>query len=203
MPSISNTKMETAKSIALVIVTIPLLAALVAWAQGASPPARTKAGSITPGDGMAAVEPTGQASGSIEQQIKTLYERGRQAALKADTSFMEGYLTDDYVGIAADGSLVTKDQNIQMLESGAIKYEAIDERDVKVHVYGDTAIVNALVFVRLTVNGKPISGDHRTTFVWLKRQGNWKEVFFQATRVASRIPRPGDNLGHDARPAPP
>jgi len=90
-----------------------------------------------------------------------------------------------------------------MLKSGAIRYEAIDERDVKVRIYGDTAIVNVLAFLKMTVNGQPIRADHRATFVWLQQQGKWKEVFSQATRIASATPRPGNNLGHDARPAPP
>jgi len=90
-----------------------------------------------------------------------------------------------------------------MLKSGAIKYEAMVERDIQVRLYGDAAIVSVLASVKMLVNGKPIRGDHRENFVWVKQEGNWKLASFQATRVAPVIPRPGDNLGHDARPAPP
>ncbi len=195
--------MKSAKSIALVLVAIPLLAASAAWGQGGNPPARTKESAATSGHGMTAVEQTAKGSGgSVEQQIKTLHEQSRQAALKGDASFLEKYLTDNYVGIGGDGRMITKDQDIQMLKSGTIKYEAIDERDVKVRVYGDTAILNALASLKLTVNGRPISGDHCATFVWVKQEGNWKEASFQATRVASATARPGNNLGHDAPPSP-
>jgi uncharacterized protein (TIGR02246 family) len=121
--------------------------------------------------------------GTVEEQIKTLHEQGRQAALKGDASFAEKYLTDDYVGIGGEGRSFTKDETVQMYKSIAIKVEAIDERDVRVRVYGDTAIVNALASVKLTVDGKPVSGDHRATFVWVKQKGKWREASFQVTPV--------------------
>jgi len=98
MSPISKTKknMKTAKSIALVLVAIPLLAGSPACGQG------SKEDGKTPTDGTSAVE----------QQIKTLHEQGREAALKGDASFLEKYLADDYVGIGSDGSLITKDQNV-------------------------------------------------------------------------------------------
>ena len=45
--------------------------------------------------------------------------------------------------------------------------------------------VNALASVKLTVNGKAISGDYRATFVWVKQGGSWKQASFQATPVAA------------------
>jgi ketosteroid isomerase-like protein len=160
--------MKSGRPIMLLLIAVALLAAPAAWGQGENPPASSKKG-----------------GGSVEQQIKALHEQSRQAALKGDVSFLEKYLSDDYVGIAPDGSISTKDQAIQMLKSGAIKYDVIDEREVKVRVYGGTAIVNGLASLKLTVNGTPISGDHRATFVWVKQKGNWKEVSFEGTRVAT------------------
>ena len=143
-----------------------------------------------------------QGSSSAEEQVKVLHEQGRQAALNADTSFFQKYLADDYVGVSGDGSMVTKDQQIQMLKSGAIKYEVIEERGVKLRVYENAAIVDVLASIKMVVNGKPINGDQRTTLVWVKQQRDWKQVSSQVTRIVPRIPRPGDNLGHDAPPAP-
>ena len=196
--------MKSAKLIALMLIAIPLMAASAAWGQGGNPSASTEESGAISGHGMTAIEQTAKESGgSVELHIKTLHEESRQAALKGDAGFLEKYLTDDYLGIGGDGRLITKDQDLQMLKSGAIKYEAIDERDVKVRVYGDTAIVSALASVKLTVDGKPIRSDHRATFVWVKQEGNWKEASFQATRIAPATPRPGNNLGHDAPPSPP
>ncbi len=182
--------MRTVKIIAWI--AICLLAAPLALGQGGNPPASTKESKQTSGRGYTAVEQTFK--GDVEQQSKILQEQGRQAALTGDTSFQEKYLAADYVGITGDGRMLTRDQAIQMRKSGAIKYEAmsgaikyeaIEPRDMKIRVYGNTAIVNSLASLKLTANGKPISGDHRLTFVWAKQKGNWKMSSFQSTPVTA------------------
>jgi len=155
---------------------------LPAWGQGENPPASTKAVGQTSGHGVTLVELSAQRN--VDQQIRALHDQGRQAALKGDASFFEERLAASYFGIGGDGRLRTKAESIQDLKSGGIKYEAIDERDVKVDTYGDTAIVNSMAAVKLTSNGKPIGGDYRATFVYVKQGGSWREVAFQATPVA-------------------
>ena len=200
---ILNINVKSAKSVGLGLIAILLLAASGAWGQQGRLSARADESETFPGRRMTAGEPTQKVSArDVERQIETLHEQGRQAALGGDTSFLEKYLTEDYVGIDSDGTKFTKRQAIEMLKS-AFKYQAIDEHEVTVHVYGDTATVNVLASVKLTVNGKPVSGDDRAIFVWVKQQGKWSEVFSQATRVAVPTTRPGNNLGHDARPTPP
>jgi ketosteroid isomerase-like protein len=169
--------------------TISILASgvlvLGAWAlpargQGGNPPASTKASGETSGRGVTPVE---QTLGNVAEKIRSLQEESRKAALKGDASFLEKYLADDYVGIDGNGAIVTKAQAIQALKSGAVKYESIDVRDTKIRAYGNTAIVDSLASLKLTINGKPISGDFRATFVWVKQKGNWKRVAFQSTPV--------------------
>ena len=153
-----------------------------AWGQGENPPASTKAVGQTSGHGVTLVEQGAQRD--VEQQIRALHDQGREAALKGNAGFFEGHMAASYFGIGGDGRLRTKAESIQDLRSGGIKYEAIDERDVRVDTYGDTAIVNSMAAVKLTSNGKPIGGDYRATFVYVKQEGNWREVAFQATPVA-------------------
>ncbi len=154
--------------------------ALPAWGQGGNPPATTKESGKTSGRGMTAVE---QTFPNVEQRIRSLQEESRKAALKGDASFLEKYLADDYLGIDGSGAIITKAQAIQALKSGTIKYESIDVRDTKIRTYGNTAIVDSLASLKLTSNGKPISGDFRARFVWVKQKGNWKRVAFQSTPV--------------------
>lgn len=170
-------------AISIVIGTMVLgVGSLPAWGQGENPPASTKAVGQTSGHGVTLVEMSGQRN--VEQQIRALHDQGRQAALKGDASFFEEHMTAGYFGIGGDGRLRTKAEAIQDLKSGGIKYESIDERDVKVDTYGDTAIVNSMAAVKLTSNGKPIGGDYRATFVYVKQGGTCREVAFQATPVA-------------------
>jgi hypothetical protein len=142
--------------IALVLITVSLLVVPQAWSQG----------------------------GNAEQQIKTLLDQTIAAQLKADTKFFEKIDADDYTTIRGDGSVLTKAQEIEGFKSGVIKYEAADLKDVKVRVYGNTAITTVLLTISNIRNGKPYSGTIRSTRVWVKQKGNWKCVANQATRVS-------------------
>lgn len=113
----------------------------------------------------------------LEQQI-------RRAVIKGDTSILERYLADDYVGIGPNGDATDKSKTIQELKDGTVKYSAIDVTEENVRMYGDTAgIYNGRGNVKLTINGQPLTADVRVTIVWVKQHGQWKRVSFQATRV--------------------
>ena len=155
---------------------------LPAWGQGENPPADTKEVGQTSGHGVTLVELSAQRD--VEQQIRALHDQSQQAVLNGDTNFLERHLASKYLGIGGDGRLRTKAETIQEFKSGAIKYESLHEQDVKVNTYGNAAIVNSMATAKLTADGKPISGDFRATFVYVKQGGDWKEVAFQATPVA-------------------
>lgn len=176
--------MKSVKPVIFVLFAFSLLVASLVWGQGANPPPSTKE-SGTSGHGMTATEQTSQSSGgTVEEEMKALQGQLRQATLKGDTSFFEKYWADDYVAIHGDGKLSTKAQEIENFKSGAIKYESIEVREVKIRTYGDTVVAIWLGSVKATINGKPYSGDFRNTRVWVKQNGNWKIVVFQTTRVA-------------------
>ena len=124
-------------------------------------------------------------SGNAEQQIKTLFDQTVAAQLKADTNFFGKILADDYMSIRGDGSVITKAQEIEGYKSGGIKYDANDVKDLKVRVYGNTAVTTAFMVIKNVRNGKPYGGTIRSTRVWVKQKGNWECVANQATRVAS------------------
>ena len=147
--------MKSTRLIALALVAVCLLVAPLAWSQG----------------------------GNVEQQIKKLTDQLIAAELKADTNSYGKLLADDYTGIYSNGRLVTKAQDTEDLKSGALKYESIDLREIKIRAYGDTAVAVSLVSTKGTYNGKSINADYRVTRVWVKRKGSWVSVAFQATRV--------------------
>jgi uncharacterized protein (TIGR02246 family) len=177
--------MKSAKVFAVSVAAVCLLATPPTWAQGGNPPASKKESGQTSGRGQTAVEQSGKAAGgTVQQEIKALQGQLLQAILKGDTSFLVKYYADDYIAIHGDGKVTTKAQEIENFKSGTTKYDSITVREAKIRPYGDTAVVNALASVQTTVNGKPFSGDVRNTRVWVKQNGEWKVVVFQATRVA-------------------
>ena len=159
------------------------LGTLPAWGQGENPPADTKESGATSGQGMTLVEQTYKAA--VEDLIEALNKERLQAALHDDAGFFEKQLANQYFGVGADGRSRTKAETVENFRSGAIKYDAIDEQDVKVTTYGkDAAIVNATASVKATIEGKPVNGNYRATFVYVKEGGIWREVAFHLAPLA-------------------
>jgi ketosteroid isomerase-like protein len=133
--------------------------------------------------GSAAWSQEKKTGGGTEKTIVGLEQQIRRAVIKGDTSILEQYLADDFVGIGPNGDAADKSKTIQELKDGTVKYSAIDVTEENVRMYGDTGIYNGRGDVKLTINGQPQAADVRVTIVWLKQNGQWKRVSFQATRV--------------------
>jgi uncharacterized protein (TIGR02246 family) len=131
------------------------------------------------------VAPLAQAqTQSAEQQISALSDQMIQANLKGDEGFYQKHYADDATIVHGNGKLVTKQEDIADLKSGALKYEAIDVREKTIRVYGDTAVVHLLINFKGSLNGQPFAPINlRRTVVWNKQGGDWKVIAWQVTRA--------------------
>ena len=121
---------------------------------------------------------------SGEEQIKALLDQARQAALKGDPSYLENNLSDDYSRVGLDGKVMNKSEVVNSMKNGETKYQSLQPSDVKVRLYGNTAIATYGTQIKGTFKGKDASGSYRVIRVFVKRAGKWQEVAFQTTRVS-------------------
>jgi ketosteroid isomerase-like protein len=118
------------------------------------------------------------------QQIFQLEETWRTAMLKADVPALEAVMSDDYTAITASGALQSKEQSLDSLRSGAMRFTSLAIFDRRVRFYGSTALVTSRAVVSGTHSGVDISGSYRYTRVYVKNaQGQWKIVSFEASRI--------------------
>jgi ketosteroid isomerase-like protein len=123
------------------------------------------------------------AASSTEQEIRALEQERNQAILNGDAAVLERMTSDDYTFITLRGELRTKAEIVQGFQSGSFKYEARTISDLKVRVYGDTAIVNGRSSQKGVENGKDYSGDYLFTRVYVKQKGRWVTVALQTTLI--------------------
>jgi ketosteroid isomerase-like protein len=81
---------------------------------------------------------------------------------------------------------VDKTRIIADLKSGDLKFESSKLEDMKVHVYGNAAIVTYATTDKGAYKGKDISGRYRWTDVFIKRGGNWQLVAGHGTRITKQ-----------------
>jgi uncharacterized protein DUF4440 len=81
------------------------------------------------------------------------------------------------------GELRTKTEIIQGFKSGSFHYDSRKISDLNVRVYGNAAVVTGRSIQSGNENGKDYRGDYRFTRVYVKRDGHWKTVALQTTRI--------------------
>lgn len=115
------------------------------------------------------------------RQIVDMERQAKDASLRRDAEFSLRALADDYVAITPLGQVTTKEENISARRSGQLRYDAMNVTDMVVRLYGDTAVVTARADVKGHQLGEDLSGPYRYTRVWVRRNGRWQAVSYQAT----------------------
>jgi ketosteroid isomerase-like protein len=127
---------------------------------------------------------------AVHKEIEGLEMQWRQAQVDNNVAVISNLLADDYVGITANGTVETKSQTIAQRKAGTVRITSLDLDDLKVRLYGDTAVVTSKAEVA-GVNGQSdISGTYRYTRVYNRRLGQWKIVSFEASRIHDADARP-------------
>jgi len=120
---------------------------------------------------------------STEQEIKSLEEERNRAILSGDAATLERMTADDYTFITLRGELHTKSEIVKGFQSGSFTYDSRQISDLKIRVYGNTAIVTGRSTQKGKENGTDYSGDYRFTRVYVKQNGRWLTVALQTTLV--------------------
>jgi len=123
---------------------------------------------------------------SSEEDIKTVaaLDTKYQAAVKAnDPATMDQILADEFILVNGRGKVSSKADLIESARKKEVIYERQDEEpgSQKVRVWGDTAVVTALLWIKAVQAGKPI--DYKLWFsdTYVRTAAGWRYVFGQAS----------------------
>jgi len=107
-----------------------------------------------------------------------------QAAVKAnDATTMDRIFADDFVLVTGRGSVFSKADLLDSARKKEATYERQDEEPgtQKVRVWGNTAVVTALLWIKSVQGGKP--ADYKLWFsdTYVRTPTGWRYVFGQAS----------------------
>ncbi len=128
-----------------------------------------------------------QQNSNAENEVRAVVDEINQANRTGGAegaAVMAKYLADGLVRVPVNGALYTKDDILNGFKTGKIKVDALDISDVKVQIFGKTAVVTGVEKRSSTLLGADVSGSARWTRVFVKRGGAWKLVAYQQTKVA-------------------
>ena len=127
----------------------------------------------------------------FKEQVEQMEEAWRTAQLAGDVQAMDKLLSEDYVGITMAGQVVTKMQQLDRMRNRQLVLTKIELDDVKVKLFGTTAVVTSLAEIDGTNDGAPMHGTYRYTRVYSRLpSGSWKITNFEATRVGPQALMP-------------
>ena len=120
---------------------------------------------------------------SDERELTQLVNDLDAALVKQDIAFLERVLDQDYMHYRPHGDVENRAQYLEDRKSGRVHFDSLVADEIKVRVYGDTAIVT----YRSTAKGKDQDGaideQRRWTRVFVRKNGQWKLVHGQGTTI--------------------
>ena len=167
--------------IASVTLALPALACDPA-ADTPSAPSSTRA-AVAPSAPVAAR--AGTVGSPQEQDVIAALKAYEQAVVASDTVTLKRIWSEDYVFINPQGDLVTRAERLANFASGATNVvEGVNQREIRVRVYGDAAVLTQLFTLRGRFGGVETNTEVRGGFTWIKRAGRWQLVMNEITLVA-------------------
>jgi ketosteroid isomerase-like protein len=129
---------------------------------------------------------TSESAKHAEQELITLENEWAEAWIKSDVAFFERIIADDYTWTAPWGDVWTKAQDLALVKSRETVIKSWALADMKVRVYGDTAVVTGRNTIKETYKGEDVSGQNRWTHTWVKRAGRWQCVAAHSSEIAQK-----------------
>jgi ketosteroid isomerase-like protein len=119
------------------------------------------------------------------QQVTQLVRDFLAGVPKNDPKIFQDFFADDVIYTRSAGVTVAKADIMSNIGVRATNepQATFEADDFTVHLYGEMAVVNFRLIMHNAENGRPTTAYFRNTGTFLKRNGKWQAVAWQATRV--------------------
>jgi len=120
------------------------------------------------------------------EELKSIESKWGQAFVKNDVAAIGRFMADDWCVVSPNGNVIDKASFLGVIKSGMLTHDEMKADDIKVRVYGDTAVVTSRSTSKGKFNGQPFSELERSSDVFVKQNGQWKCVLTQLTRIVEK-----------------
>lgn len=103
---------------------------------------------------------------------------------REDADWLEKHLDPTFTLTSSTGKVTTRADEVADLRSGT-KYDVFRNRDSKVRLYGDAAVVTGITRVEGKADGKPYKLDFQFTDTYIRKPGGWVMVASHASRLTA------------------
>ena len=115
-------------------------------------------------------------------ELVALEKETAHAMALNNSSFFQRVYNDDYVGTAPTGEIMDRSALVASIQRSTTQYSTFIATNIKVRIYGPTAVVTCTWSTRGVQDGRSFSRQYRVIHVYLNNSvGGWKVVAGQQT----------------------
>jgi ketosteroid isomerase-like protein len=118
---------------------------------------------------------------AISETLQAMEYAWLNAEKNHDTAAFEKIVADDWIALGPDGKSQTKAERAAEIKAAHITSATMG--DMKVRVFGDTAVVTGTDDEITMEDGKKSSDHYAWTDVFVKRNGKWLAVASQTAQI--------------------
>ncbi|HEY9064314.1 MAG TPA: nuclear transport factor 2 family protein [Burkholderiaceae bacterium] len=131
-----------------------------------------------------ATEPAASVDATV-RLLTTQADAWDKAIVAKDAAAVAANVAPDFTQIDSSGAVNGRDEFIQGLLDPGLRIAPYTVEEFNVRVYGDTALLTGRIRMTGISDGQPFQSHFRYIDVYVKRDGLWKVVSIQITRMRS------------------
>ena len=123
------------------------------------------------------------AADAREAEVLAVENAWMEAYLHDDVTALDAILANDYTLTDSTGGVSTKADDLANARSHRVHFDAYDNTDVRVRVWGDTAVVTGRSRISGNASGRPFAHDITFTDTLAHIDGRWRAVAAHISRT--------------------
>jgi ketosteroid isomerase-like protein len=131
-----------------------------------------------------AARTSAQEDSADARELRQLEAVWNHAQEQGDADALDAIWADDLEVAVPKMRVMTKPEALGFARSGRMKFEKYETSDLKIRVYGTSAVVTGRLQRTRSTNGQTIADDWRFTKTYIKQTGRWRVVSFHASDAA-------------------
>jgi ketosteroid isomerase-like protein len=116
-----------------------------------------------------------------ESVVAALDIEYQEAVKNNDVATMDRILADDFVLVTGNGRVYTKADLLKEATEKAVIYERQEDYNRTVRIWGDTAVVTALLWAKGSDRGEPFNYKVWFSDTYVRLSTGWRYVFGQSS----------------------
>ena len=118
-----------------------------------------------------------------EEELVKLENEFAEAIVRNDLDGLGRLVADEWIIIDPDGGIVGRARFFEVIKSGALTHQTMESEDLRVCVYGDSAVVTGITRTKGKFMGQEFSTHERATDFFVRLNGQWRCALTQLTRL--------------------